>query len=149
MCVLRVYSETDSFAEFLKDSALRPYDVWEKGDMSVRREPHEYYGFKCAVSDREWTDLDGQVEDALAFLRRYEVELRKLRETHTICDEMQLDFPYECRLGKQGIAIQGNYLPAEFLLLAGQLGIGVALSHYPGKDEDDGEGSETEQASEQ
>ena len=43
---------------------------------------------------------------------------------------MVLDFPFSCRLG-DGVAVQGDYLPPELLTLAGGLGIGIALSHYP------------------
>ena len=38
---------------------------------------------------------------------------------------------FDCRLGTPGVAVQGEWLPVEFLELAGELRIAVALSLYP------------------
>jgi len=46
-------------------------------------------------------------------------------------EERQLDFGYDCRLHEPNIAMQGEYLPVELLLLAGSLSFGIALSLYP------------------
>jgi len=87
------------------------------------------------VSERDWTDLAGQIEDAHAFLRMHEQKLRSLKTTHELTD-IRLDFPYSCRLDDQ-IFLQCDYLPPEFLKLAGDLGVGIELSHYPPSEEDE------------
>jgi len=130
MCVFHVTSETNSFAAFLKETAFPVYQTREKGDVCTigKRQPYEYYGFSSVVSEKEWFDLAGQIEDAYAFLVEHEATLRALTSSHVV-DDLRLDFPYSCRLGEQ-IYAQIDYLPPKFLLLAGKLGIGIKLSHY-------------------
>ena len=131
MCVLRVTSKAASFSGFLKNSQLPVYLSYEKGDLRDlgKRRPYEDYGFYCDVSEREWTDLLGQIGDAIVFLRKHEDELRRLITMHVI-DDIRFDFPYSCQLDER-MFLQSNYLPPEFLRLAGSLGIGVELSLYP------------------
>jgi hypothetical protein len=131
MCILHITSEAVSFSAYLAESTLPVYRSHEKGDIRGRgkREPYQNYGFSCIVSEREWTDLSGQVQDAATFLRHHEIELQKLIATHPV-DDIRLDFPYSCRLDEQVFA-QFDYLPPEFLKMAGGLGIGIELSHYP------------------
>lgn len=131
MCVLHVSSKSKSFAEFLKKSTLPVYQCHEKGDafLSGKRPPWEDYGFSCDVSKREFEDFAGQIDDANAFLHKYESELRSLISTCPV-DDIRLDFPYSCRI-HGNIIVQCDYMPPEFLRLAGDLGIGVELSHYP------------------
>jgi hypothetical protein len=139
MCVLHVKSESVSLAEFLRETMLPVYQSHEKGDIRARgkREPYGDYGFSCNVSEREWTDLAGQIEDAHQFLRQYENELRTLISSHAI-DDIRMDFPYSCRLDER-ISMQCDYFPPEFLYLAGNLGIGIELSHYPPTEDTDSE----------
>jgi hypothetical protein len=136
MCVLHVTSESVSFSAYVARSALPVYRSHEKGDTLGRgkRKPYQDYGFSCVVSEREWTDLSGQIEDAATFLRQYEIELQKLIATHPV-DDIRLDFPYSCRLDER-IFAQFDYLPPEFLKMAGSLGIGIELSHYPASEAD-------------
>ncbi len=131
MCVLHVTSDTKSFAGFLRETAFPTYKSHEKGEACTigKRQPYDDFGFSSDVSKRKWTDLAGQIEDAYAFLRAHEAALRSLTATHEITD-IRLDFPYSCRLG-EGVFAQCNYLPPEFLRLAGDLGMGIELSHYP------------------
>ncbi|MDZ7619716.1 MAG: hypothetical protein U1E05_22175 [Patescibacteria group bacterium] len=140
MCVLHVTSDTRSFAGFLRETAFPSYASHEKGDArtSGERQPYDDFGFSSDVSKRDWTDLAGQIEDAHAFLREHEAVLRSLTATHAISD-IRLDFPYSCRLG-EGVFAQCDYLAPEFLRLAGELGVGLELSHYPPMEEGEGPG---------
>jgi hypothetical protein len=137
MCVLHVRSKTKSFAGFLRKTGFPSYQSHEKGEVFGIRKPRllDYFGFSSDVSKRDWEDLAGQIEDAHAFLREHEKELRSLRATHELTD-IRLDFPYSCRLDDQ-ILVQCDYLPPEFLKLAGDLGVGIELSHYPPHEEDE------------
>ena len=134
MCVLHVTSETSSFAAFLRETGFPSYQSHEKGEVSTigKRQPYEDFGFSSDVSERELTDLAGQIEDAHAFLRTQEDALRELMSSHNITD-IRLDFPYSCRLDEQ-IFMQCDYFPPELLRLAGNFGIGIELSHYPPTD---------------
>lgn len=136
MCVLHVSSKTDSFGDFLKEASLPFYRSWEKGEACAlgKRAPHDDYGFSCAVSEKAWTDLAGQIEDAHAFLREHSDSLERLLTGHVLSD-IRLDFPYSCRLDEETF-MQCDYLPPEFLKLAGELGIGIELSHYHPSEED-------------
>ena len=137
MCVLHVRSKTKSFAEFLRKTGFPSYRSHEKGEVSTIRKRRLYddFGFSSDLSKKDWGDLAGQIEDAHAFLREHEKELRSLRATHELTD-VWLDFPYYCRLDDK-IAVQCDYFPPEFLRLAGDLGIGIELSHYPPHEEDE------------
>ncbi len=140
MCVLHVRSRRTSFMKFLEGNDMPVYQSHDKGDISAigKRLPHDDYGFSCGVSDREWVDFAGQIEDAHKFLREYEESIRELRDTHDV-DELRFDFPYSCRLDAQ-IVVQCDYLPPELLRLAGELGVGIEMSLYPKMDD---EGSES------
>jgi len=147
MCVLHVTSKTKSFAGFLRETGFPIYQSHEKGEVSAigKRQPYDDFGFSSDVSKRNWTDLAGQIEDAHTFLREHEEALRSLTATHETTD-IRLDFPYSCRLDEQ-IFMQCDYLPPEFLRLAGELGIGIELSHYPPIEEDEDSEQHTGQVS--
>ena len=79
----------------------------------------------------------GQIQDAFVFVREQEESFRTLVESHSV-DGMRLDFPYSCRLGDE-IAVQCDYLPPDFLKLAGIIGVGIESSHYPPGEEEESE----------
>jgi len=128
MCVLHVRSKLASFAKYLKMSRLPSYQSHEKGEISRYGKPYSDYGFSCIVSEKEWTDFEGQIEDAIRFLREHEDELRNLLGKYEL-DDIRLDFPFSSHLDEDCIA-QFDYLPPELLKLAGNIGIGIELSHY-------------------
>ncbi len=138
MCILHVSSLTCSFKSFLGQTSLPVYRSHEQGDKArkMRDVYYDHYGFSCTVSEREWTDLDGQFEDAEKFIRKYEDEIKLLYESFEISD-VRFDFPYECRLNGRDVCVQGDYLPASFAGLCGKYNIGIALSHYPACEDGD------------
>lgn len=134
MCVLHVSSSKESFARFLANTRLPVYQSHEMGDVKHNRKgtTHEDYGFSCDVSQREWRDASGQVEDAIAFLKLYAAELRNLTSQFRV-DDIRLDFPFESRLS-EGVVAQFDYLPPELIRLCAEHGIGIEVSHYtPGE----------------
>jgi hypothetical protein len=135
MCVLHVTSETNSFSEFLRETGFPVYKSYEKGEIPTigKQRPYDDYGFSSAVSEREWNDFEGQIEDAKTFLITHEKTIRALLSTHDVSD-IRFDFPYYCRLDEH-IFMQSDYLPPEFLKIAGELKIGIELSLYPPTDE--------------
>jgi hypothetical protein len=134
-CVLRISgTEFDSKA-YSKASTL-PIDfvsilgeIWEG-----RSKPSKTNGVGCTVSERDL--LSEQIEDAIAFLKRYESELERIAALSGV-EIFWLDFGYECRLNGTTVVMQGEYLPVELLVLAGKLGIGIALSLYPALQENE------------
>ena len=80
------------------------------------------------VSDASWSDLRQQIADACAFLDRHAEDIRSVRAPGTV-DDIRLDFPIDSRLSET-IAGQFDFFPAELVVRAGALGIGLELSIY-------------------
>jgi hypothetical protein len=91
---------------------------------------HHDSGFSEWVSRDKWDNLRSAVAEVLKFLKVNRKELLKLKHTKGVKDLM-LDFAFDSRLGTKNVAMQGEYLPAELLRLAGELDIGIGLSIYP------------------
>lgn len=148
MCVLRASGAGFDVDGFMKDSGLSAYRVYRKGERpfpkSSRNERcFEKSGLKIDVSDREWDDLPGQIQDAVDFLRRFRVELEWLVAFAGV-EEVWLDFPCHVKIGVQDIVVQGEFFPPVLLREVGSLGIGVALSLYPPSNESDAANGESE-----
>ena len=132
MCVLHVRSKEDSLRAIVNNSKMPINQSHEKGDKKTKAKNSplfEDFGFSCKVSDKEWDNLPGQIEDTIAFLTKHEQELASLFTSHSI-DCIWLDFPYYCRHSRT-VFVQCDFLPAELLLKAGNLNIGIELSLYP------------------
>jgi len=132
MCVLRVSGERFDPETFLSSSALVPTKVFHRGEPSVLRSrgPSKSSGFVVAVSDRPWSDLPGQIDDGVAFLRRNRAELLRLTIDLTV-DDVRLDFPTSLRLDGDKVMAQFDFLPPALITEAGSLKIGIELSLYP------------------
>ena len=79
-----------------------------------------------SVSVREFSDLPGQIEDAIHFLSENASELTRLRNFAAV-ENIELDFPVEDR----DTAVQRDFFPAALLSLMGDLQIGMVISRYP------------------
>ena len=126
-----------SFREFVEKSDVPIYDSHEKGDPCKfkKRPPKNDYGFQCSVSDKDFDDFDGQVSDAIAFLRNHFNEMKELVSEYDI-DDFRLDFPIECRLIKNNLFSQCDFLPPELIKLSGEIGLGIEMSqYYPSEEE--------------
>lgn len=136
MCVLHVKSQISSFTDFLSQTTLPVYRSHNAGEKSPVREGVVYseYAFSCDVSKKAWSNVEGQVEDMLLFLKTYQTELQTLMREHYI-EDIRMDMPYVCRLNEQFFS-QCDYFPPELLLMLGELGIGMEFSLYwPTEDE--------------
>ena len=141
MCVLHVTSDTDSLNEYIKTAGLPVYMAYEKGDpiFPNAKDPGQYEdsGFSCDVSEKGWDDFQGQIEDAISFLRQFETPLFELIDRYHITD-IRLDFPMTSRIAMNAsYFMQSDYLPPELLKLAGRLDIGIEISQYRGSGDDD------------
>ena len=135
MCVFHVTSNKP-LEDFVKSSSLDPYRTHSPSTVTKSgKQPFDDYGFSVSVSERDWNDFEGQIEDAHAFVKNHNTSLQLLKKNFPI-NEFQFDVPYSCRLNEQ-IFTQSDYLPAEFLKLVGELGIGIELSLYFPSDDDE------------
>ncbi|MBP6128271.1 hypothetical protein [Flavobacterium sp.] len=130
MCVLKVYSDDNSFKSFATTTNIFVYSTYEKGDYKneIKKIVREDYGISFNVSDREWDDLKGQIEDTILFLEKHFKELEILLSTHKISDAY-LDFPIYSRLD-ENIVNQNDHLPKELIVLAGKLSLGIEMAIY-------------------
>ena len=127
-CVLRVSGEKFDVAAFLNETDLQPYQVYRAGEEvwpGAKKTRHfDDNGFKVDVSDAD--DLPAQIEDALAFLRAHESDLRKLAGYNATAE---LDFGIS-RKNPAEFPAQYDSLPVELLRLSGELAVSICLSHY-------------------
>ena len=119
---------------FLADSSLEPDSVVYRGQITkLPGRPVEETGFSIIVSETEvFGDLAPQIPDAIQFLKDNRGELHRLSCFPNVTD-LCLTFPY-C---PGDTAMRSEYFPSELLALAGSLRIGISLSVYPGRLEDD------------
>jgi hypothetical protein len=137
-CVLRVSSSDNDLTPFVAKSQLPIYESYRRGEVCTigrKERAHKNFGFKCDVSKREFSDLPGQIGDALVFLQRHEAELRQLRAEYKI-DDLRLDFACWLRIGDTTIT-QSDYFPPSLLSIAGNLGVGIEFSLYPKPQEEE------------
>ncbi len=135
-CVLRAFGSDFDPDEFLKGSPLSPSKVWRKGEPRVsigrsRSRVQDTSGMNVTVSDANVGDFQEQVRDAIGFLHSNKGELARLVAFPGI-EEIVLDFA--ASWGKD-VVTQTDYLPPELIRLAGELGLGIEISHYPISDE--------------
>jgi len=83
-----------------------------------------------SVSTCEFSDLTGQIDDAIRFVSNNDQELQRLRDFPGL-EEMELDFPVE----ERDVAVQSDAFPAQMLSLLGSLRIGLVVSRYPATDD--------------
>lgn len=130
VCLLKIYSDTDSFSVIQATTRMPVYNCVESGAShrpgSNRR--HKHYRISFDVSNRDWGDFKGQVQDAIEFLEHHFVELEQLMASHSVSDAY-LDFPLYSRLDGD-VVNQNDHLPRELIRLAGQLSLGIEMAHY-------------------
>lgn len=132
-CVLRASGKDFEVDDFLKGSSLKALVVVHRGDArvpgSTSGSSHECSGMNISVSTREFSDLSGQIEDAIQFLSENRQELRRLRDFSGV-EGIALDFPIEDR----DVVFQRDTFPNKLLVLMGDLGVGLTVSRYPAPD---------------
>jgi len=130
MCVLRATGRSFEPRAFLAGSKLTPFMVYRLGDPEHRGRTHSTSGFRVDVSRRDGSDLDGQIEDAIAFLETHRVDLERLATADGI-EDIRLDFPVDLRIEEGKVCAQFEYFPPALLSKAGELGLGLEVSLYP------------------
>jgi len=146
MCVLRVYGpEFDPEGYLAAGSRLEALHVFVPGertyDRRLAKEGHADRGFVVDVSRREFSDLPGQIEDATAFLREHEEELRALRSLPDVTC-LELDFPSESDPETRNVIIWGGILPVSFLRAAADAGVDVEVTvYFAGRSSEQGQAS--------
>ena len=135
MCVLRVTSSRRTLKDFLSGARIPFYEAHDRDTLQrfgrSKGKPFGCSGFSSDVSVKEWDNLPGQVSDAVRFLRRHRADLKRLRKKFRVRDA-RLDFPYYLRIGRNDVVVQCDFLPPSLITLAGELGVGIEMTLYPG-----------------
>jgi hypothetical protein len=134
MCVLRVTGKKFEPARYLASSTLVPYAVFRAGDPRLASQRnskiYEESGFKVDVTRGPWDSLAGQAVDAIAFLKKHQRTLARLRSVPVV-EDVRLDFRLDLRIDRRKVFAQFDYFQPELVSLAGALGFGLELSIYP------------------
>jgi hypothetical protein len=135
--ILRAWGADFDPDQFLAESGLEPDNLYRKGEpvfpesqSDGRR--HDQSGINLLASDADFCDFTGQIEEATGFLETHKSELARLRQQPGI-EGMMLDFGIEWR----DVIAQFDYLPPPLIRVAGELGLGIEISHYPVGDDAD------------
>ena len=122
MCVLRVSGKHLDVDVQLAASGLTPHRVFRAGEPRRSSRPdgerNEQSGFTVDVSRGSWSSLEGQVSDAIAFLKRHGDALSILRAAAGV-EDIRLDFPIDLRIDRETVLTQFDYFPPELVSLAG------------------------------
>jgi hypothetical protein len=128
-CVLRANGTSFDVDEFLKTSSFDSLTVFHRGEVqspgSSAARRIEFSGMHISVSTREFSDLTGQIQDAIDFLSKNRGELKRLRDFPGL-QSMDIDFPIEDR----DVVYQSDVFSHKLLSLLGDLGIGLVVSRY-------------------
>jgi len=85
---------------------------------------NSYSGIGALVSNADFERLDLQIKDAIKYLKKNEINLKKLSELRF--KKIQIDFGIE----KRDVWAQFDFFPPLLLKLAGNLNIGIEISQY-------------------
>ncbi len=133
MCTLRIYgADFDAESYLSEDTRLKPCAVFWPGvpvyDKRVARGQGSERGFHVGVSNREWSDWEGQVSDATAFLEERHEVLKELSEREDV-ESVYVDFPTNGDPDSHFI-IWDRVFPASLLLAAGRADVAIELTVY-------------------
>lgn len=130
MCILKIYSETNSFKEFAIKCSIPVFSVFDKGEFRNKSKTRKsaYYSISFIASEKDWDEFPEQVKDVIAYLESNYTVLKELLSTHEI-NNAYLDFPIYSRLNDDVIN-QNDHLPRELISLAGKLNLGIEMSIY-------------------
>ncbi len=129
--VIRAYGDDFDVDAFLEGCTLPVCAVKRRGEPRLpASQPDgprlERSGVHVLASDADFDEFPRQVAEATAFLEAQSEQLRRLIEWPGV-EGVDLDFGLEWR----DVLLQCDYLPPKLIRIAGSLGLGIEVSHYP------------------
>jgi hypothetical protein len=85
--------------------------------------------FIIDVTDRNFADFEGQVNDTISYLKRNEHRLVKLK-SHFPNLSWDIDFGYNTKVATGELAVEGLHFPIELLAVCARLEIELLVSLY-------------------
>jgi hypothetical protein len=127
-CFLRVSGKQFAARSYARRTTLPVVGFYVKGEPP-RTKPngkkHATSRVIIEVSRADFTNLKRQVRDAVKFLTRHRLALRRLKRI-TGVEDFTLDFG----VADRDVAAQFDYFPPDLISAAGSLGIGIEVSRY-------------------
>ncbi len=93
---------------------------------------HETSCMNVLGSEAEFHEFTLQVEETTAFLEAYKEELLRLRGFPGI-EGIVIDFG----IARRDVIVQSDFLPPSLIRLAAELGLGILLTQYPIKEDEE------------
>jgi hypothetical protein len=117
--ILRGFSSVETIPEIRVEGLEIEY--------RTRKDGRRY--FIIDVTDRSFTDFDGQVSDTIAFLNANEQRLVKLKSQIPNL-AWDIDFGYNTKVETGELAVEGLLFPVDLLALCAGLKIALLVSLY-------------------
>lgn len=129
-CILRVSGKQFASRAYAQRTRLPVVSAYVRGEARLPRskpngKKNATSGVNIEVSAADFTNLKRQIRDAVSFLRRNRVALRRLARIDGV-EELTLDFG----VADRAVAAQFDYFPPELVAAAGSLRIGIEVSRY-------------------
>jgi len=130
MCILKIQSASQSFKAYAEKCTMPIVSVRDAGEVRLKAkgELWKENGISFDVSDSEWDNFPGCIDDAIVFLTKHKLELAELMAIPGITDAY-LDFALWSRLDGNFVT-QTDSIPPELVELCGALRIGIMMSIY-------------------
>lgn len=128
MTVLKIISDLYSFKEDIVKLNMPIYSCYDKGESRGNKKISEVNIISFDVSDKDWDDVSGQIDDAIGFLNAHKNKLKILLKK---CNSTSayLDIPFYCRIGDK-CANQNELIPLKLISICSHIGIEIALAIY-------------------
>ena len=130
MCVLRLSSKENSFKPILEKTKLSLFPVLDIGEYRDVKKSRvcEINQATLHISNKEWNDLEGQIEDVVCFIESNRTELQQLFK---LIEDLNADLDFPIISKHDGnIISQGINFPSKLTSLVGNLNIGIGMTYY-------------------
>jgi len=129
-CVLRARGSTFAVDEFLAKSSFQPITVFHQGQkQSSKSRPMSASGFHTDISAADFSNLQGQIADAVQFVEQNQDELARLVGFPGV-EKVSVDFGIE----ERNVPAQSERFPPNLLRMLGSLGICLEFTLYPSQE---------------
>jgi|GEM_PF-1202641 len=130
MCILKIQSASQSFKAYAEKCTMPIVSVKDAGEVRLKAKGELWKKNRISfdVSDSEWNNFPGSVDDAIVFLTKHKSELEELMAMPGITDAC-LDFALWSRLDGNFVT-QTDFIPPDLMELCGALRIGIMMSIY-------------------
>lgn len=128
-CVLRGSGTKKVVQQFSKSANAKGFDIYIQGDLinpgpKTDNRKWNFSGIGLVISNKDWGDLQGQIGDAVKYLKRNTKVLNSISKAGF--KDLRLDFG----ICKRDVWAQYDLFPAKLIQQVGKFGMGIELSQY-------------------